>query len=141
MSHIKEREISALSGGELQRFACAMVCIQNGDIFMFDEPSSYLDVKQRLNAAQTIRSLLGADRFIIVVEHDLSVLDYLSDFICCLYGVPGAYGVVTMPFSVREGTHYYFSLTRMKFKMIQRNYTFSNFYFDDDKIITFLTIQ
>lgn len=42
-------------------------------------------------------------RFIIVVEHDLSVLDYLSDFICCLYGVPGAYGVVTMPFSVREG--------------------------------------
>ena len=40
-----------------------------------------------------------------MVEHDLSVLDYLSDFICCLYGVPGAYGVVTMPFSVREGIH------------------------------------
>ncbi|CAG9841198.1 unnamed protein product [Diabrotica balteata] len=101
--HIKEREIAALSGGELQRFACAMVCIQNGDIFMFDEPSSYLDVKQRLNAARTIRSLLHPSKFIIVVEHDLSVLDYLSDFICCLYGVPGAYGVVTMPFSVREG--------------------------------------
>jgi ATP-binding cassette subfamily E protein 1 len=40
---------------------------------------------------------------VIVVEHDLSVLDYLSDFICCLYGTPGAYGVVTLPFSVREG--------------------------------------
>ena len=71
--------------------------------FMFDEPSSYLDVKQRLKAAQGIRSLIDPDKFIIVVEHDLSVLDYLSDFICCLYGVPGAYGVVTMPFSVREG--------------------------------------
>ena len=70
---------------------------------MFDEPSSYLDVKQRLRAAQMIRSLISADNYIIVVEHDLSVLDYLSDFICCLYGVPGAYGVVTMPFSVREG--------------------------------------
>nr|XP_023022177.1 ATP-binding cassette sub-family E member 1 isoform X2 [Leptinotarsa decemlineata] len=103
LSNIKEREIGALSGGELQRFACAMVCIQNGDIFMFDEPSSYLDVKQRLKAARTIRSLLHPSKFIIVVEHDLSVLDYLSDFICCLYGVPGAYGVVTMPFSVREG--------------------------------------
>lgn len=101
--HIRDRAIDALSGGELQRFACAMVCIQNGDIFMFDEPSSYLDVKQRLNAAVTIRSLIHPDKFIIVVEHDLSVLDYLSDFICCLYGVPGAYGVVTMPFSVREG--------------------------------------
>ncbi|XP_046408617.1 protein Pixie [Ischnura elegans] len=100
---IRDRTVEALSGGELQRFACAMVCIQRGDIFMFDEPSSYLDVKQRLKAAVTIRSLIHPDKFIIVVEHDLSVLDYLSDFICCLYGVPGAYGVVTMPFSVREG--------------------------------------
>ena len=71
--------------------------------FMFDEPSSYLDVKQRLNAAIAIRNLIAANKYIIVVEHDLSVLDYLSDFICCLYGVPGAYGVVTMPFGVREG--------------------------------------
>ncbi|EEB11313.1 ATP-binding cassette subfamily E, member 1 [Pediculus humanus corporis] len=103
LENIRDRSIDALSGGELQRFACAMVCIQDGDIFMFDEPSSYLDVKQRLKAAITIRSLIHPDKFIIVVEHDLSVLDYLSDFICCLYGVPGAYGVVTMPFSVREG--------------------------------------
>ena len=74
------------------------------DIYMFDEPSSYLDVKQRLNAARMIRKMVGEqDKYVIVVEHDLSVLDYLSDFICCLYGTPGAYGVVTMPFSVREG--------------------------------------
>lgn len=70
---------------------------------MFDEPSSYLDVKQRLKAAAAIRNLIRGDRYIILVEHDLSVLDYLSDFICCLYGIPGSYGVVTMPFSVREG--------------------------------------
>ncbi|KAF4522919.1 hypothetical protein B566_EDAN012077 [Ephemera danica] len=53
LHNIKTRAVTELSGGELQRFACAMVCIQNGDIFMFDEPSSYLDVKQRLKAAQT----------------------------------------------------------------------------------------
>lgn len=62
LTHIKDREIQALSGGELQRFAIAMVCIQNGDIFMFDEPSSYLDVKQRLNAALTIRSLIHPEK-------------------------------------------------------------------------------
>lgn len=62
LMHIRDRGIDALSGGELQRFACAMVCIQNGDIFMFDEPSSYLDVKQRLNAAVTIRSLIHPDK-------------------------------------------------------------------------------
>lgn len=70
---------------------------------MFDEPSSYLDVKQRLKAAQVIRSLLTPDCYVVAVEHDLSVLDYLSDFICCLYGKPSMYGVVTMPSSVREG--------------------------------------
>ncbi|KFD69133.1 hypothetical protein M514_18710 [Trichuris suis] len=118
---LMDRNISDLSGGELQRFAIAIVCIQRADIYMFDEPSSYLDVKQRLKAAVTIRSMVNSTKsvgvvisfygksvkrvfsFSIVVEHDLSVLDYLSDFICVLYGVPGAYGVVTMPFSVREG--------------------------------------
>lgn len=84
------------------RFECQDLLVLFSS-FMFDEPSSYLDVKQRLKAAQAIRGLIAANKYIIVVEHDLSVLDYLSDFICCLYGVPGAYGVVTMPFSVREG--------------------------------------
>lgn len=70
---------------------------------MFDEPSSFLDVKQRLAASRMIRTLLRPDCYVIVVEHDLSVLDYLSDFICVLYGKPAIYGVVTAPFSVREG--------------------------------------
>lgn len=70
---------------------------------MFDEPSSYLDVKQRLSAAKVIRGLIRSDDYVIVVEHDLSVLDYLSDFICVLYGRPAVYGVVTLPASVREG--------------------------------------
>lgn len=64
LEKILDRSIDQLSGGELQRFACAMVCIQNGDIFMFDEPSSYLDVKQRLKAAVTIRSLIESDKYV-----------------------------------------------------------------------------
>ena len=100
---VLERDVRQLSGGELQRFAIAVVAVQDADMYMFDEPSSYLDVKQRLKASRVIRSLLHIEKYVIVVEHDLSVLDYLSDFICCLYGKPGAYGVVTMPFGVREG--------------------------------------
>ncbi|KAJ2713958.1 Fe-S cluster-binding ribosome biosynthesis protein [Coemansia spiralis] len=103
LREVLSREVSQMSGGELQRFAIAMVCVVNADVYMFDEPSSYLDVKQRLNAARMIRSLLEATKYVIVVEHDLSVLDYLSDFVCILYGVPSAYGVVTMPYSVRDG--------------------------------------
>ena len=71
---VRDRSVADLSGGELQRFACAMVCIQKADIFMFDEPSSYLDVKQRLNAATAIRNLIEATKYVIVVEHDLAVL-------------------------------------------------------------------
>lgn len=103
LNNVLDREVSALSGGELQRFAIAMSCIQKADVYMFDEPSSYLDIRQRLKAAEVIRSLLTPDCYVIAVEHDLSVLDYLSDFICCLYGKPSMYGVVTMPYSVREG--------------------------------------
>lgn len=100
---VMDRDVQNLSGGELQRFAIAMSCIQAANMYMFDEPSSYLDVKQRLNAARAIRSLLDPDTYVIAVEHDLSVLDYLSDFICCLYGVPSVYGVVTLPSPVRDG--------------------------------------
>lgn len=103
LKNVLKRDVSALSGGELQRFAIGMSCVQEADVYMFDEPSSYLDVKQRLNAALIIRSLLSPTTYVICVEHDLSVLDYLSDFVCIIYGVPSVYGVVTLPSSVREG--------------------------------------
>lgn len=103
LTAVRTREIENLSGGELQRFAIAVTCVQEANVYMFDEPSSYLDVMQRLKAAREIRALLRQGIYVICVEHDLSVLDYLSDFVCCLYGTPGAYGVVTAPFSVREG--------------------------------------
>lgn len=103
LRHVLDRDVDHLSGGELQRFAIGTVCVQKADVYMFDEPSSYLDVKQRLNAARAIRNLIRVDDYIICVEHDLSVLDYLSDFVCVLYGKPALYGVVTLPSSVREG--------------------------------------
>eukprot|EP00919_Chromeraceae_sp_WS-2016_P017661 GHVR01042003.1.p1 GENE.GHVR01042003.1~~GHVR01042003.1.p1 ORF type:complete len:613 (-),score=124.60 GHVR01042003.1:205-2043(-) len=107
LDHISDRLIEQLSGGELQRFAIAVVGVSASNVYMFDEPSSYLDIKQRLKAAHVIRSICAPDNYIIVVEHDLSVLDYLSDFVCCLWGKAGIYGVVTMPASVREGVNHF----------------------------------
>uniref|UniRef100_A0A6Q2Y099 ATP-binding cassette, sub-family E (OABP), member 1 n=1 Tax=Esox lucius TaxID=8010 RepID=A0A6Q2Y099_ESOLU len=74
LTHLRERNVEDLSGGELQRFAIAVVCIQRADIFMFDEPSSYLDVKQRLRAAVTIRSLISPDRS-VTSHRDVPILN------------------------------------------------------------------
>lgn len=109
LGKLYERDISELSGGELQRFAMMIVLIQKAGVYIFDEPTSYLDVKQRIKMAKLVRGIQTHDNYIILVEHDLSILDYLSDFICCLYGEPGAYGVVTMPFTVREGINIFLS--------------------------------
>ena len=103
LTQLMDRNIDTLSGGELQRFAIAFSCIQKSEVYMFDEPTSYLDVKQRLNAATAIRTLSAITTYITCVAHHLSVLADLSDSICVLYGVPAAYGVVTLPYGVREG--------------------------------------
>jgi len=131
---VGHREIGDLSGGELQRFAIGIACVQEADIYMFDEPSSYLDVKQRLKAARVIREVLSEktaekQNYVIVVEHDLSVLDYLSDFICVLYGDPGAYGVVTMPFSARDGINIFLAgfvpTENLRFREVSLNFKVS----------------
>jgi ATP-binding cassette subfamily E protein 1 len=109
LESLMEREIGQISGGELQRFAIGITCLQEAKVFMFDEPTSYLDIKQRLKAAKMIRSLLKPDVYVIAVDHDLTIIDYLSDIVCVLYGEPGAYGVVTLPYSVKEGINIYLS--------------------------------
>ncbi len=97
-----KRKLGELSGGELQRVAIAVVCMRNADFYFFDEPSSYLDVKQRMSAAKLIRSLCQKAS-VVVVDHDLATLDFLADKIHVFYGEPGAYGVVSKAYGVRNG--------------------------------------
>ncbi|MDD5148029.1 MAG: ATP-binding cassette domain-containing protein, partial [Candidatus ainarchaeum sp.] len=100
---ILDSDISKVSGGELQRIAIAACVLKKADIYFFDEPSSYLDVSQRLKAAELIRSLLNEGTSVIVVEHDLALLDYLSDYIHIFYGQKSVYGIVSGIKSVRNG--------------------------------------
>ena len=109
LKNVMEREVGQLSGGELQRFVIAITCLQEAEIYMFDEPTSYLDIRQRLKAANMIRSLSNPDIYVIAVDHDMTIIDYLSDIVSVFYGQPGAYGVVTVPFTVKEGINIYLS--------------------------------
>jgi ATP-binding cassette, sub-family E, member 1 len=104
---ILNREISNLSGGELQRVAIAATVLRDADFYYFDEPTSWLDVKQRLNAVRVVRKLADDQKSVLVIEHDLAALDALSDYVHLLYGEPGAYGVVSHMRGVRVGINTY----------------------------------
>ena len=107
LKQVWDRPLEVLSGGELQRVAVAAALSREADVYLFDEPSSYLDVKQRLQVAKAIRSLKEYQKTIIVAEHDLAIIDYLSDQICVFYGEPGVYGIVSHVHGVRTGINIY----------------------------------
>lgn len=88
------RDISECSGGELQKVAVASTLLKDADTYLFDEVSSYLDVGERIRVARLIQEL-SRTKSVMVVEHDLAILDWLADEIAPIYGEPGAYGVVT----------------------------------------------
>ena len=108
LDKIIDSKVQTLSGGELQRLANTICLLKDADVYIFDEPTNYLDVKQRLKIARKIRELINPDKYIIVIEHDLSILDYISDAISIIYGTPGAYGVVSVPYSTAEAINIYF---------------------------------
>jgi ATP-binding cassette, sub-family E, member 1 len=106
ISHLKDRKLDELSGGELQKVAIIATCVRDADFYFFDEPASFADVTSRIKIAKLIRSLkdVGA---VMVVEHDLATLDYISDEIQILYGFEGAFGIVSQSKGVRRGVNEY----------------------------------
>ncbi len=103
LKEVLDRRVESLSGGELQRLAIAAALAREADLYYFDEPSSHLDIHQRLNAARVIRRLAGEGKVVLVAEHDLAALDYMCDYVHVVYGVSGAYGVISELRGVRVG--------------------------------------
>jgi ATP-binding cassette subfamily E protein 1 len=103
LQNILDRDIAQLSGGELQRLAVAVAAAKDAEYYFFDEPSSYNDVYQRLAVAKVMRELAEQGKSVMVVEHDMTLLDYLSDYVHLIYGEPGAYGIVSGMQSTKVG--------------------------------------
>ena len=103
LEHLLDRDVRQLSGGELQRFLVAAVLSRDANAYFFDEPSSYLDIRERIRVAKAIRKYVPRDSYVVVVEHDIAMLDYLSDHVVIMYGEPGVYGIASKPYGVRAG--------------------------------------
>jgi ATP-binding cassette subfamily E protein 1 len=97
------KNVPELSGGELQRVAVAVASLKDADMYLFDEPSSYNDVYQRLAVSKLIRSIAEKGKYVLLVEHDITFLDYASDYMQIVYGEPGVYGIVSALYPSRSG--------------------------------------
>ena len=105
---VLDQDIDSISGGELQRVAMTATLARDADFYFLDEITPYLDIGQRVTAARIIRELAEEeDRSMLVVEHDLAILDLLADGVHLAYGRPGAFGIITTPKSVRNGINEY----------------------------------
>lgn len=106
LTEVLDRELDKLSGGELQRVAMAATMMKEADVYFFDEPTSYLDIYQRVKMARLIKEL-SAEKQVMVIEHDLAILDFLADNVNVVYGSEGAYGVFTLARQVRTAINVY----------------------------------
>ena len=106
LTAVVDQPIATLSGGELQRVAIAACLARDADFFFLDEITPYLDVYQRMAAANLIREL-ALERPVVIVEHDLAILDMLADTVHIAYGEPAVFGVITYPKGVRVGINQY----------------------------------
>ena len=109
LSNILDNDIKKISGGELQRVAIAATVLKKANLYIFDEPTSYLDIKQRIKVSRFIKDLADEDTAILVIEHDLIILDYMTDLVHIMYGKEDCYGIVAQPRSTRTAINTYLS--------------------------------
>jgi len=95
IENILENQIDEISGGELQRVAIAATVLKKANLYIFDEPTSFLDIKQRINVSKFIRCLSDEKTYVMVVEHDLIIFDYMTDMAHIMYGSEDVYGSVS----------------------------------------------
>ena len=105
--HILSRKLESLSGGELQRVALCATLLKEADVYFFDEPSSYLDIYERMRMVRIIQELSAIGKRVLVVEHDLAILDVLCDLLHVVYGERAAYGIFTPPRTTRTAINAY----------------------------------
>lgn len=109
VSYALKRKLNQLSGGEIQKIAIAAASMKDSDLYFFDEPLAYLDITERINVSNFINHLISRNKAVIVVEHDLLLLDYLTDSINIFYGQQGCYGIVTSARASKRAINTYLS--------------------------------
>jgi ATP-binding cassette, sub-family E, member 1 len=103
LEKLLEKTPKEISGGELQRVAIASTLLKNANLYFFDEYSTFLDIKQRFRIAKILREKITEENSMLLIEHDLAILDYLSDFVHVFFGQKQAYGISSNKKTTKKG--------------------------------------
>ncbi|MEA3248602.1 MAG: ribosome biogenesis/translation initiation ATPase RLI [Nanoarchaeota archaeon] len=106
VENVLENQMNQLSGGELQKIAILAASLGDADIYFFDEPLAFLDIRERLRISDFLKEI-AKNKTLIIVEHDLLILDYLTDYLNIFFGGPGAFGTVSGVKSSNVGVNAY----------------------------------
>jgi ATP-binding cassette subfamily E protein 1 len=117
LAPLLERRMGELSGGELQRVVVASALLKKADLYVLDEPMAYLDVEQRITVARTIRRIIEESEVAaLVVEHDIAMLDYMSNAVMPFVGEPGVRGRSPGPTDMRTGMNMFLKWAEASFR-------------------------
>jgi ATP-binding cassette, sub-family E, member 1 len=117
---ILQSPVDALSGGELQRTAIAGCLSRDADVYILDEPSAHLDVEQRVKVTRMIKHHAeGKEVGIMVIDHDIYLIDMISERILVFDGEPGKSGTATGPFRMRDGMNRFLNELDVTFRRDQ----------------------
>jgi ATP-binding cassette subfamily E protein 1 len=112
-----DRNVTELSGGELQKVAITTCLSRDADLYLLDEPSAYLDVEERLNMARAVRRVIEShDVTAFVVEHDVVAQDFVADRLMVFTGKPGVKGIAEPPTNLRDGMNMFLKEMRVTFR-------------------------
>lgn len=108
---ILDKNVCNLSGGQMQKFLCGIIFLTTADVYIFDEFTNYLDIQQRILIANLIQELknINKNKYIIVIDHDISILDYTCDTINIIYGKSSAYGIISSTYNCQEAVNIFFN--------------------------------
>jgi iron complex transport system ATP-binding protein len=84
ITHLAERPVTRLSGGERQLVVLARALAQDAPILLLDEPTAFLDLRHRLEVLSLVRELARAGRSALVVSHDLGLAARFCDRLALL---------------------------------------------------------
>ena len=111
-----------LSGGELQKVAIATCLLQKVDLYALDEPSAFLDVEDRIAVAKFLQKFVRSfGKSAIIIDHDLQLMDLVSDSMVIFEGESGAAGKATSPLSKSEAMNRFLKSLDMSFRRDEKS--------------------